>query len=151
MMSEDINVNAIDFGKHRAAMVGRFGASTEICDIGFFHLKSIIADAQSHSPGRYYALPYAADQAMHVLLLDNVFVHRVSEQLFGKGNLMAHDPFPPEGPARVIAWENTRDALAKAGAVDMPSYDQAIARADGMQRGPFDPEGCWFWIERLAA
>lgn len=150
-MSEIKMVSEVNFSKHEVSMVNRFGASPEFRDKAFAHLKAIIADAQTYSTARYYALPYAADQAMHVLLLDNLFVHKVSEQLFGKGNLMAHDPFPPEGPARVIAWENTRAALAKVGVVEMPTYEQAIERANKDARGPFDPEGCWFWIERLAA
>ncbi|WP_147395138.1 hypothetical protein [Azospirillum cavernae] len=146
-MEKAKNVIDVDFTKHENAMVKRFNHPEELRDTGFRHLKAILSDAQKHQPCRYYALPYAADQAMHVLLLDNLFVHRISEQLFGDDHLIAHDPFPPEGPQRVTAWDNTRAALAAAG-IEMPTYDEAVSAKDA---GPFTPEGCWLWVEPLAA
>ncbi|MFD1627588.1 hypothetical protein [Azospirillum griseum] len=147
-MSESVvEVHAFDFGKHKAAMVDRFGHSEMIRDAGFSHLTAILADAQRADDGTYYALPHAADQAMHVLLLDNVFCFKMGQALFGKGRMIAHDPFPPDGPAREVAWQNTQQALAKIG-VSMPDYQDA-PKSDGVT--PFGSEGCWLWIERLAA
>lgn len=142
-----VSIHDFDFKKHKAAMVDRFGHSEEIRDAGFAHLSAILDDAQSAGEGNFYALPHAADQAMHVLLLDNVFCFKMGQALFGKDRMIAHDPFPPEGPAREVAWQNTQNALAKIG-VTLPNYESA-PKSDGID--PFGSEGCWFWIERLAA
>lgn len=145
---EECSVYKVDFTKHENALVHRFNVPEEVGSQGFTHLRAILDDAQKNIVRRYYALPYAADQAMHVVLLDSLFLYKISEKLFGTGKLIAHDPFPPEGPAREVAWNNTCEALAKVG-VAMPSYADALKNQGG--KGPFDPEACWLWIEPLAA
>ncbi len=137
-------VENVDFGKHRDLLVGRHGQDPAVVDEGFRHVRILLAAAQRR-PDRAYALTKAGDVALHALVGDTMGLIDLSRRLFGEGRILAHNPFAWGTAEFAVAWENTRSAFAEAGISLRPLAD------GGEGEWPFDPEGCFFEVERIAA
>lgn len=109
-----MSVSAYNFEKHKTAMVERHGHSEEYRDRAWADL-TIILEAIEAEPDKRFALTVAADDALHVLLLDTAGHYLFSRAAYGRGNILTHNPYVYGTPAFSEAWQNTRVAFSKAG------------------------------------
>ena len=135
-------VSEYDFGRYKVSMVERFGFSEEDCQ-KYWNDLLIIFRGMEDFPDKKYALTVGADQALHILLLDTVGHYRFSEEIFGNGSLVVHDPFAYGTPEFEIAWENTRAIFAAEGIVLPSDYTAAVPRRPGDTRRA---EACFLWV-----